>query len=56
MFLMQLLTICRARPRFKPQPEIDLEGNETGGVALVDPDPSRCVRWRSRSWTTAMVR
>ena len=35
----------------KPQPEIDLEGNQTGGFAEVDPT-SRCAHWRSRSWTT----
>ncbi|MGI9200166.1 MAG: elongation factor G [Woeseiaceae bacterium] len=31
----------------KPQPEIDLEGNETGGVALVDPDkPLRALAFK----------
>ena len=39
----------------KPQPEVDLEGNETGEVAIVDPT-SRCARSRSRSWTTALAR
>jgi elongation factor G len=35
----------------KPQPEIDLEGHETGGYATVDPEkPLRPSR--SRSWTT----
>jgi elongation factor G len=31
----------------KPQPEIDLEGNETGGVALVDPEkPLRALAFK----------
>jgi elongation factor G len=31
----------------KPQPEIDLEGNETGGVAIVDPDkPLRALAFK----------
>lgn len=31
----------------KPQPEVDLEGNETGGVAIVDPDkPLRALAFK----------
>jgi elongation factor G len=38
-----------------PQPEMDLEGHETGNFAYVDPE-GRCARWPSRSWTTALAR
>jgi elongation factor G len=36
----------------EPQPEVDLEGNETGEKAVVDPEEP-FARWRSRSWMTA---
>jgi translation elongation factor EF-G len=39
-------TTCPA-PRSPPQPEIDLEGNETGGFAHVDPEkPLRALAFK----------
>ena len=35
-----------------PQPEVDLEGNETGEVATRRSARSHYVRWRSKSWMT----
>ena len=39
-----------------PQPEIDLEGHETGDFAHRRPERAPCARLRSRSWRTGSVR
>ena len=48
MFLMQWLTYLPSPTEVKPQPEIDLEGNETGGCRhTVDPDkPLRALAFK----------
>ncbi len=44
---MRWSTTCRARPRSQPQPEVDLEGNETGKFAIVDPnEPLRALAFK----------
>jgi elongation factor G len=44
---MQSLISYRTQPKVDPQPEVDLEGNETGEVATVDPSgPLRALAFK----------